>query len=199
MSAPEITPEQREAALQAMGIEEDKYVIFGNVGLRQTHLEALIANGWAPDTTRAKAEADLAEHRDAMTEARQTEPPSGETVKGALARLRWEALIKAGWCENDEDWIGVIENLAQVYAYEYAAEGPVGEVCEAAEARGYRAGVEDAARECRLAAAEVLLGQVRPGQPRRVVTRPMARMAIRCAQRIRALADKPKETPHGNG
>ena len=70
--------------------------------------------------------------------------------------------------------------------------GPVAD----AEARGYWAGIEAAARECRLAAAEVLQGQVRPGQPRRVVTRPMARMAIRCAQRIRALAAA-QETPHG--
>ena len=71
--------------------------------------------------------------------------------------------------------------------------GPVAD----AEARGYRAGLEDAVKECRIAAADVLRGRVRPGQPRLVVTRPMARMAIRCAIRIRALADKPKETPHG--
>lgn len=235
---PEITPEQREAALRTVTrtlVNSDPEGLGGNfeillcdifdrhpecpddeteddygwkpwvvergeraaVEMSSGILDALIAEGWGPDTTRARAEADLAEHRDAMAEARQTEPASGETVEGAFARLRREALVKAGWCEAAEDWIGVVENLAQADAYEYAAAGPVGEVCAAAEARGYRAGVKDAARECRRVAAEVLQGQVRPGQPRRVVTRPMARMAIRCAQRIRALADKPKETPHG--
>ena len=89
-------------------------------------------------------------------------------VADFFAPITLDALIAAGW-------------------------GPTAD----AEARGYRAGLEDAVKECRIAAADVLRGRVRPGQPRLVVTRPMARMAIRCAIRIRALADKPKETPHG--
>ncbi len=186
----EITPEQREAAEAMMaevmaGLGWDGRAWRNEAGLA---LEALIAAGWGPDTTRARAEAAIAEHRDAMTEARQTEPPSGATFKGALARLRWEALIKAGWCENDEDWIGVIENLAQVDAYEYAAEGPVGEVCEAAEARGYQAGIEAAARACDAVACD----DKGFGEGGRDAAR-------RCSNRIRWLIyhDKPKETPHG--
>lgn len=186
----EITPEQRAAAEAVMaevmaGLGWDGRAWRNEAGLA---LEALIAEGWGPDTTRAKAEADLAEHRDAMVEARKMEPASGETVKGALARLRREALVKASWCEADEDWIGVIENLAQADAYEYAVAGPVGEVCEAAEARGYQAGLEAAARE----AEHYDLVDSRSGGAKMV-----HRNHDQIARAIRALADNPKETSHG--
>ena len=175
---PDPTLEQREAALRAMEIEEDKYVIFGNVGLRRTHLEALIAAGWGP-----RKQWGYAEHY-----------PLDACIWKRASTDEWVLEIEG---EINETSLACRHPQPSRLLPEDVPGLPERYVDREAEARGYRAGVEDAARECRRAAAEILQGQVRPGQPRRVVTRPMARMAIRCAQRIRALADKPKETPHG--
>ena len=63
-----------------------------------------------------------------------------------------------------------------------AGWGPVA----AAEARGYRAGLEDAAKEC-----DGIAGNDRD------FSRDYRRAAGHCAFVIRALADKPKEDHHG--
>ncbi len=109
----------------------------------------------------------------------------------AARAILTEAIASAIACDMPEPW-EIADHFASKSLDALIAQGwgPVAE----AEARGYRAGVEAAVRVCRMAAAEALSGQVQPGQPRRVVTRPMARMAIRCAQRVRALTP---EKPHG--
>ena len=168
---PEITPEQREAAWQA--IRKWTAAIGSGPQDPDYALDALIAEGWGPDTTRARAEADLAEHRDAMTVPERPERPTWED-EYHRPRIRYAGNAPTGWADEYRYAPYVRADVAEREARE-------------AEARGYRAGVE--------AAAKLIEPAERHDEGPDLHG---SRTALRhLAGAIRALADKPKETPHG--
>ena len=158
----EITPEQREAAWQA--IRKWTAAIGSGPQDPDYALDALIAEGWGPDTTRARAEADLAEHRDAMTVPERPERPTWED-EYHRPRIRYAGNAPTGWADEYRYAPYVRADVAEREARE-------------AEARGYRAGVEAA-----LAAAHAEITEEDGAGT--------ADMMVAAA--IRALADKPKE------
>lgn len=177
---PEITPEQREAAWQA--IRKWTAAIGSEPQDPDYALDALIAEGWGPV-------ADVEAERDAAVAKFE----ANDGIHGAACAmirdlLNSQGVPKAAFIDDHVANAIVERNIARdelAAAKERIAEQE--SLLAAAEARGYRAGVEDAAKLIEPAERHDE-GPDLHG----------SRTALRhLAGAIRALADKPKETPHG--
>lgn len=147
----DLTPEQRAAARSALM----PHVAWGQGTIQadlDAAIDALMAAGWAP--VRDRAEACIVRRGAAIDEAlRLGGSHDEESALGKLAQLRDEALINAIGCSWNDNWVGVIENLAEAEAYQTAeyclrdlARG-VWATTEQSYGNGYRSGLKRAAYE----------------------------------------------------
>lgn len=182
---PEITPEQRKAAEAVMaevmaGLGWDGRAWRNEAGLA---LEALIAEGWGP-VADAEAERDAA-----VAKFEANDGIHGAACAMIRDLLNMSDVPKAAFIDDHVANAIVERNIARdelAAAKERIAEQE--SLLADAEARGYRAGIEAAARACDAVACDDK-GFGEGG-------RDAARC---CSNRIRWLIyhDKPKETPHG--